>query len=77
MALMFHVPGRSVSCTGMATSKGELMSSILFPQVMVFKYDEELPIVVALMLTYALVCAMICVGFQLSNGQQSIWVTKW
>lgn len=53
------------------------MSSILFPQVMVFKYDEELPIVVALMLTYALVCAMICVGFQLSNGQQSIWVTKW
>ena len=61
----------------MATSKGELMSSILFPQAMVFKYDEELPIVVALMLIYALVCAMICVGFQLSNGQQSIWVTKW
>ena len=70
-------PGRPFSCAGMATSKGELMSSILFPQAMVFKYDEELPIVVALMLTYALVCAMICVGFQLSNGQQSIWVTKW
>ena len=33
----------------MATSRGQLMSAILFPAPMVFKYDEELPIVIALM----------------------------
>ena len=35
-----------VVATGIATGKGELIASILYPAAMVFKYDEELPIVV-------------------------------
>ncbi|CAM6091151.1 unnamed protein product [Calypogeia fissa] len=65
-----------VSATGMATSKGNLLSSILYPDRMVFKYDEELPIVVLALLCYACVCFMISLLFQQHNGQQSIWVTK-
>ncbi|KAJ7563257.1 hypothetical protein O6H91_03G103100 [Diphasiastrum complanatum] len=56
-----------VSATGMATSKGELLSSILYPQKMLFKYDEELPIVVVLLIMYGLVCFAISLQFQVSK----------
>ncbi|DBA79899.1 TPA: hypothetical protein ACH3X1_008117 [Trebouxia sp. C0004] len=46
-----------VTATGMATSRGQVMSSIIFPAPMVFKYDEELPIVIGLMVLYAIPCA--------------------
>jgi MFS-type transporter involved in bile tolerance (Atg22 family) len=48
----------------MSTSKGELLSSILYPEKMLFKYDEELPIVVLLLLAYAFVCFIISIVFQ-------------
>eukprot|EP00884_Botryococcus_braunii_P008422 jgi/Botrbrau1/17581/Bobra.0166s0023.1 len=66
-----------VTATGMATSKGDLLAAILFPKVMLFKYDEELPVVVALLILYAIACAVLAIVFQLINGQQSVWVTKW
>jgi len=50
--------------SGMATSKGELLASILYPEKMLFKYDEELPIVVLLLLTYGIVCFAISIVFQ-------------
>ncbi|XP_073391136.1 uncharacterized protein [Physcomitrium patens] len=66
-----------VTATGMSTSKGRLLSMILFPEQMVFKYDEELPIVVGLLLCYAAVCFAMSLIFQYRNGQQSTWITKW
>ena len=60
----------------MATSRGQLMSTIIFPARMVFKYDEELPIVVALMVLYAIPCAVCTIAFQYHNGSYSQWVTK-
>ncbi|KAJ7537387.1 hypothetical protein O6H91_11G004100 [Diphasiastrum complanatum] len=66
-----------VTATGMATSKGELLSGILYPQILVFKYDEELPVVVLFLIAYAIVCFIISIIFQNHTGSQSIWVTKW
>ncbi|KAL3158258.1 hypothetical protein ABBQ38_010509 [Trebouxia sp. C0009 RCD-2024] len=65
-----------VSATGMATSRGQLMSTIIFPAPMVFKYDEELPIVIALMILFAIPCAVLTIVFQYSNGSYSEWPTK-
>ncbi|BBN19120.1 hypothetical protein MPTK1_8g08050 [Marchantia polymorpha subsp. ruderalis] len=65
-----------VSATGMGTSKGALLSTILYPERMIFKYDEELPIVFLCLLCYSVVCFVISLLFQNHNGQQSIWVTK-
>lgn len=52
------------------------MSSIIFPAPMVFKYDEEMPIVVLLMVLYAIPCAVCTIAFQYHNGSYSAWVTK-
>lgn len=43
---------------------------------MVFKYDEEMPIVVLLMVLYAIPCAVCTIAFQYHNGSYSAWVTK-
>lgn len=48
----------------MATSKGDLLSTILYSPQMMFKYDEELPIVVTLLLCYAIVVFGISLAFQ-------------
>ncbi|KAL3676686.1 hypothetical protein R1sor_026634 [Riccia sorocarpa] len=66
-----------VTATGMETSKGELISSILYPEKMIFKYDEELPIVVTLLLMYGILCFALSLYFQNRTGAQSYWVTKW
>lgn len=57
-----------VTATGMSTSKGRLLSTILFPEQMVFKYDEELPIAVGLLLSYAVVCFGLSLLFQVSSS---------
>lgn len=51
--------------TGTSTSKGELITHILFPQEMVFKYDEELPITLLMLLGYGMF-AFVCVNVALS-----------
>nr|PNR41660.1 hypothetical protein PHYPA_019065 [Physcomitrium patens] len=66
-----------VTSTGMATSKGKLLASILYPEKMLFKYDEELPVVVLLLLAYGIICFVISIFFQSHTGAQSYWVTKW
>ncbi|BBN18845.1 hypothetical protein MPTK1_8g05990 [Marchantia polymorpha subsp. ruderalis] len=66
-----------VTTTGMKTSKGQLISSILYPEKMLFKYDEELPLVVTLLVIYGMVCFAISLYFQTQTGAQSFWVTKW
>lgn len=52
------------------------MSTIIFPAPMVFKYDEELPIVIGLMVLYAIPCAVCTIAFQYHNGSYSQWPTK-
>eukprot|EP00756_Hemistasia_phaeocysticola_P066067 Hpha_TRINITY_DN8978_c0_g1::TRINITY_DN8978_c0_g1_i4::g.80776::m.80776/K14951/ATP13A3_4_5; cation-transporting P-type ATPase 13A3/4/5 len=44
---------------------------------MIFKYDEELPVVVILLGCYALVCFILAIVFQENNGQKKTWVTMW
>lgn len=57
----------------MSTSKGRLLSMILFPEQMVFKYDEELPIVVGLLLCYAAVCFAMSLIFQVCTIRYRIF----
>lgn len=52
------------------------MSTVIFPAPMVFKYDEELPIVIALLVLYAVPCAVCTIAFQYHNGSYSEWPTK-
>lgn len=63
--------------TGMDTSKGDLLSVILFPASMIFKYDEELTVVITMLLVYASVCFVLSIVFQQMAGNLSDWVTKW
>lgn len=63
--------------TGINTFKGELVSTILYPQEMVFKYDEELPVVVAILLLYALICFILSIQFQEASGSSGTWITRW
>ena len=49
---------------------------MIFPAPMVFKYDEELPIVIALMVLYAIPCAVCTIAFQYHNKSYSTWPTK-
>ena len=61
----------------MDTSKGDLLSVILFPASMIFKYDEELTVVITMLLLYASVCFVLSIVFQQMAGNLSDWVTKW
>jgi cation-transporting ATPase 13A3/4/5 len=60
-----------VIATGTATSKGELITHILFPRDMVFKYDEELPVAIGFLLVYgvfALIMNTVCLMLNDSVG---------
>ena len=70
-------PTLGTCCVGMSTSKGDLLSEILYPQAMVFKYDEELIVVLLMIFTYAGVCAILSIIIQVVKGANSDWVTKW
>lgn len=66
-----------VTATGIATSKGQLVSSILFPGIMRFKYDEELP---AVLLILGVVCGIIfkAAGYlQALSGQPKSGIVAW
>jgi magnesium-transporting ATPase (P-type) len=67
----------AVVATGMDTSKGDLLAVILFPSTMVFKYDEEMPVVISLLMLYAIACFILSIHFQNNSGVSSTWVTKW
>lgn len=58
---------------GMSTSKGKLLAAILYPEQMLFKYDEELPVVVILLLLYAIVCFIISVIFMVCQSIFILW----
>lgn len=66
-----------VTATGISTSKGQLVSSILFPGVMRFKYDEELPAVM-IILGFVCICIFNLAGYlQEVSGQPKSGITAW
>ena len=67
----------AVVATGMDTTKGDLLAAILFPTRMVFKYDEELVVVIVILLAYSAICFALAIDFQGRAGTQSDWITKW
>ena len=66
-----------VIATGMDTTKGDLLAAILFPARMMFKYDEELAVVIIILLAYSVLCFVLAILFQGYAGTQSDWITKW
>lgn len=66
-----------VAATGISTSKGQLVSAILFPTILTFNYDVELVVVICILAVYAtgVVCA--AVVFLQSNGSEMPFVTTW
>eukprot|EP00658_Telonema_sp_P-2_P012704 TRINITY_DN14834_c0_g1_i2.p1 TRINITY_DN14834_c0_g1~~TRINITY_DN14834_c0_g1_i2.p1 ORF type:complete len:1308 (+),score=380.72 TRINITY_DN14834_c0_g1_i2:208-4131(+) len=71
------LPIAVVTATGINANKGQLISTILHPTPMTFKYDEELPLVVSMLLVYAAVCFILSIYFQSNSGASSTWTTKW
>mmetsp|Transcript_8522 Transcript_8522/g.24452 ORF Transcript_8522/g.24452 Transcript_8522/m.24452 type:complete len:1333 (-) Transcript_8522:290-4288(-) len=67
-----------VTGTGMNTSKGEIMSAILFPTPLTFKYNAELPVVIMILFAYAALNFGLSLYLILNNGTaRSSWVTSW
>ena len=66
-----------VTSTGVRTSKGQLVASILFPEKIVFKYEEELIVVVCFLLIYGIVLFILSIYLQENSGSSSSWITKW
>eukprot|EP00656_Telonema_subtile_P009200 TRINITY_DN14315_c0_g1_i1.p1 TRINITY_DN14315_c0_g1~~TRINITY_DN14315_c0_g1_i1.p1 ORF type:complete len:323 (+),score=72.76 TRINITY_DN14315_c0_g1_i1:190-1158(+) len=63
--------------TGIHTSKGQLVSQILFPAQMQFKYDEELPVVFALLFTFGVFATILGSYFRSDNGAHSTFNNSW
>eukprot|EP00121_Abeoforma_whisleri_P017044 Awhi_evm1s15625 len=66
-----------VTATGINTSKGELVSQILFPEKTSFRYEEELKIVFVILGVYSIVASIISICFIINSGSNSSWVTMW
>jgi cation-transporting ATPase 13A3/4/5 len=63
--------------TGVSTSKGQLVSSILHPEKIRFKFEDELEAVVLLLSGLALISFVIGVAFVVSNGSKALWTSTW
>lgn len=66
-----------VTKTGTGTSKGQLISTILYPEKFIFKYEEELEVTIFFLLLFGLVALPLSFYLQDHNGSSSSWVTKW
>ncbi|KAK3240845.1 hypothetical protein CYMTET_49348 [Cymbomonas tetramitiformis] len=68
---------RLMKSMGARRAAGRLLSSMLYPRKVMFKYDEELRVVFAMLLLFAIVCFALTITFQTRSGVQSSFVTKW
>jgi predicted P-type ATPase len=66
-----------VTKTGTGTSKGQLISTILYPEKFIFKYEEELEVTICFLLMFGLVALPLSFYLQDNNGSSSSWITKW
>lgn len=60
--------------TGTRTSKGELVTHILYPRNMSFKYDEELAVALGMLFCYAFVAFLLVIMCLSINGSQKKWI---
>lgn len=65
-----------VTSTGIYTDKGTLISMILFPKKMVFRYDEEMDLVFVLLIIFGVIVFPFVIWFQTMAGANSSWITK-
>ena len=66
-----------VTRTSTGTSKGQLISTILYPEQLRFRYEEELEVVILLLLIYGIVAFAMSCYLQEHSGSYSHWITKW
>ncbi|KAK3281417.1 hypothetical protein CYMTET_10791 [Cymbomonas tetramitiformis] len=66
-----------VIATGISTNKGAMISGILYQHLMVFKYDEELPVALILLGVYAAICFALALHFQHSTWHEMPAITAW
>jgi predicted P-type ATPase len=66
-----------VTRTSTGTSKGQLISTILYPEQLRFRYEEELEVVIVFLLLYGILAFGLSCYLQEQNGSDSYWITKW
>ena len=66
-----------VCATGISTTKGQLVSAILFPTKLAFSYDIELAVVIGILGLYAAACCSTAVVLLQNNGSEMPFVTTW
>jgi predicted P-type ATPase len=78
---ILQTTGTNIEClvtkTGTGTSKGQLISTILYPEKFIFKYEEELEVTICFLLLFGLVALPLSFYLQENNGSSSTWITKW
>jgi cation-transporting ATPase 13A3/4/5 len=66
-----------ITATSIDTMKGELVSSILYPGVMRFKYDEEFPVVLCILAACCGAIFNLAQYMQGLSGQPKTGITAW
>lgn len=66
-----------VTATSTDTSKGQLVTTILFPKKSVFRYEEELDAVSLFMLFLGIIAFLCNFLFITYNGSSTFWVVRW
>ena len=62
-----------VLTTGMGTSKGKLLSGILFPKELRFKFDEHVNVVYCLLFTAAIIAFSLAIAIKVSQGTHELY----
>jgi magnesium-transporting ATPase (P-type) len=66
-----------VTATGISTSKGKLVSAILYPRKLTFSYDVELAVVISILALYSTAICAVAVILLQNNGSEMPFVTTW
>uniref|UniRef100_A0A0G4I7T0 Uncharacterized protein n=1 Tax=Chromera velia CCMP2878 TaxID=1169474 RepID=A0A0G4I7T0_9ALVE len=66
-----------VVAQGIHTAKGRLVSSILFPEEVKFKFEEDLPLVVLGMVFYGVLVFITSMRLMVLAGSKSSWLDQW
>jgi len=66
-----------VMSTGISTSRGDLISTILKPTKLVFQYDEEYRVCFLMLLAYGIFLFSLVIIIKKANGSNSHWVLQW
>jgi predicted P-type ATPase len=73
----FEIVEACVTATASSTNKGQIVSAILFPEKLRFRYEEELEVVIVLLLMFSVVAFVLVIYLITLNGSKASWITKW